>query len=89
MRSAAGATVQVAYARWLGERVLKGIDPDSETVHNMLCWLAQAGLALAERASAQWWVPARVRFHHECPSGSVSQKGRLPWPRKPGEDLPA
>jgi hypothetical protein len=39
---------KVAYARWLAERVLQGIDSDSETVRNMLYWLAQANLALAE-----------------------------------------
>src|SRR6516162_3303058 len=45
---ATGATVKVAYARWLAERVLQGIESDSETVRNTLYWLANADLALAE-----------------------------------------
>jgi hypothetical protein len=48
---AGGAPVKVAYARWLAERVLQGLDSDSETVRNMLYWLAQADLALAEVVS--------------------------------------
>jgi hypothetical protein len=42
---------QVVYARWLSERVLRGVDADSETVRNMLYWLAQANLSLAEVVS--------------------------------------
>jgi hypothetical protein len=46
--SAEDARTKVAYARWLAERVLQGIDTESETVRNMLYRLAQANLALGE-----------------------------------------
>jgi len=45
------ARAQLVYARWLSERVLRGIDADSETVRNILYWLAQANLSLAEAVS--------------------------------------
>ena len=47
-QSAGDAPAKVAYARWLAERVLQGVDSDGETVRNMLYWLAQANLALGE-----------------------------------------
>jgi hypothetical protein len=42
------ARAKVASARWLAERVLQGIDSESEPVRNLLYWLAQATLSLAE-----------------------------------------
>jgi hypothetical protein len=45
------AHVKIAYARWLAERVLQGIDSDSETARNLLYWLAQANLTLGEVVS--------------------------------------
>jgi hypothetical protein len=48
---AGDVAVKVAHARCLAERVLQGIDSDSETVRNMLYWLAQANLALGEVVS--------------------------------------
>jgi hypothetical protein len=50
-RSAEDAGTKLAYARWLAERVLQGIDTESETVRNMLYRLAQANLALGEVVS--------------------------------------
>jgi hypothetical protein len=48
---AGDAPVKVAYARWLAESVLQGIDSDSETVRNLLYRLAQATLALSDVAA--------------------------------------
>jgi hypothetical protein len=48
---AGDAPAKVAYARWLAERVLQGVDSDGETVRNMLYWLAQANLTLGEVVS--------------------------------------
>jgi hypothetical protein len=41
----------VASARWLAERVIQGIDSESEPVRNLLYWLAQANLSLGEVVS--------------------------------------
>jgi hypothetical protein len=45
------ARAKVASARWLAERVLRGIDSESEPVRNLLDWLAQATLSLGEVVS--------------------------------------
>jgi hypothetical protein len=45
------ARAKVASARWLAERVLRGIDSESEPVRNLLYWLAQANLSLGEVVS--------------------------------------
>jgi hypothetical protein len=46
-----GSRAKVASARWLAERVLRGIDSEGEPVRNLLDWLAQANLSLGEVVS--------------------------------------